>query len=341
MIADPEGRLVDLNPAARALLVDELALKEVQLDEVIARIAPDHGADIAREIRAAEGVGRGELRAGDGRRYRLQAARVAGKDGASAGSFAVLHDRSDEVRAERALRQAQRLDSVGMLAAGVAHELNNPLAFVSANLGHLSTAAEIAKRCGAADPRESALLDEAPSVLAETRQGIERIADIVSGLQRLSRNVDPGQEQLDLHVVVDEAVRMASLSPDDCRVELDLAHSLPAVRGSRGELLQVLLNLLVNAKQAVAEQEGGTLLVSTRAEGGFVQVAVEDNGPGVPEDCIEKIFDPFFTTKAPDQGSGLGLSIAYDLVRDHGGTLEAEGSKLGGARFVIRLPVSR
>ncbi len=338
LIADPEGRLVDLNPAARRLLPEARALRHQPLQEVIARISPHHGAPAGEEILASGEVMLPDVPSEDGRHFRLRGARVESQYGTAAGFFVVLHDRSDELRAERALRQAQRLDSVGMLAAGIAHELNNPLAFVNANLTHLSDAVAAAKSHAPSHGHEAELLDEAPSVLAETRQGVDRIAEIVSGMQRLSRRTDGIREPLDVGPVVEEAVRMAALSTGSGRVEIDLPEDLPMVTGSRGELVQVLLNLIVNARQALADREDGRVRVRVRSADGAVDIEVEDDGPGIPQATIDRIFDPFFTTKAPDQGTGLGLPIAYDLVRDHGGRLTADRSPLGGARFTVCLP---
>ncbi len=339
VIADPDGRIVDLNPAAETLVAVEQLPREIPLADLLAEIAPEQGADVARAVFEHGSVACPDLKASDGRRFRLQAARVTGVAGASAGYFVVLHDRSPELRAERGLRVAQKLESVGLLAAGIAHEVNNPLAFVRSNLGHLSEGAELAKRLAGGDVAEAAVLAEMPEVLAETRQGIERIAEIVSGIRGLSRDIDPGRRPLDLTEVANEAIRMAVLGRFQCPVERRFDPALPAVSGSQGELIQVLLNLLLNAAQAVAHQKERKVRVSTSATSDTVTVTVEDNGPGIPDALLDRIFDPFFTTKGPDQGSGLGLSIAFDLVRDHGGQLEVDASPLGGARFALRLPV--
>jgi signal transduction histidine kinase len=340
LITDPDGRIVDLNPAAEALLRDGETLRDAPLEDVLSDASPTHGPALLRLLRETGGASAPDLEFGDGRRFRLQAAAVAGGDRAPVGYFLVLHDRSDELRAERALRQAQKLDSVGMLAAGIAHELNNPLAYVRANLLHLAKAAEVAARLAPADEADAALIAELPGVLSETCDGVDRIAGIVSGMQRLSRHAGAAREPLDLRGVVDESIRLAAFSQTPCRVEQHLDAGLPPVRGSRPELVQVLLNLLLNAKQAVAARPDGMVRVRTRSAPGEARVDVEDNGPGIPDALTERIFDPFFTTKDPDQGTGLGLSIAYDLVRDHGGRLEVAQSPLGGARFTLRLPAA-
>jgi signal transduction histidine kinase len=340
LIADPGARIVDLNPAAAALLRDGEALRDASLADVLADASPRHGRALVRLLLETGGASAPDLELGDGRRFRLQAAAVAGADGGPVGYFLVLHDRSEELRAERALRQAQKLDSIGMLAAGIAHEVNNPLAYVRANLLHLVKAADVAARLAPADEGDAALIAELPVVLSETCDGIDRIAAIVSGMQRLSRRAEAVRERFDLAEVVDESIRLAGFTQTRCRIERDLDTALPPVRGSRPELIQVLLNLLLNAKQAVAGRPDGTVRVRTRTGPDEALVDVEDNGPGIPDALAERIFDPFFTTKGPDQGTGLGLSIAYDLVRDHGGSLELARSPLGGARFTLRLPAA-
>jgi signal transduction histidine kinase len=141
--------------------------------------------------------------------------------------------------------------------------------------------------------------------------------------------------------VVAEAARFASLDRGArVRLELQLGRDLPAVLASPDQLVQVLLNLFLNAQHALVDRAGARIVVSTAVADGGVEIRVADNGPGVPEPIRDKIFDPFFTTSAPNHGTGLGLSIAFDIVREHGGSLELTNPADGGACFVVRLPVS-
>jgi len=340
MIADPGGIVVDHNRAARALLPDAGPLRGRPLAELIALLCSDREAASIGSLLAAEEPVHADLDGRGGRTFRLQSARVTGEAGWSAGCFVVLHDRSEERRAERALRQAQKLESIGMLASGIAHEVNNPLAYIRANLGHLAEGAAIASRLARkGDVAGADTLTEMPEVLEETLQGIDRITRIVSGLKRLSREGADDHEALDVTGLIDEAVRLAVLSRTrgDARIEVH-APALPPVRGSRDGLVQALLNLLLNARQAVGDRPDGRVRVTARTERAGVRIEVEDDGPGVAPDLVERIFDPFFTTRSPGEGTGLGLSIAFDLVREHRGTLEVGASALGGARFSIWLP---
>jgi signal transduction histidine kinase len=343
LIADPTGRVVDHNPAARALLAAPGAPHGRSLADLIGDLcAPPDAAPIRKLI--AEGTtGTAELQTADGRSFRLQAVCVGGDGDTLAGRFAVLHDRTDERRADRALRQAQKLEGLGMLAAGIAHEVNNPLAFIRANLVHLSDGAGLVKQLAdRVSPDEAALLEEMPLVLAESLEGIDRIASIVAGMRRVSRGGSDAREPLCANEVTLEALRLADLSHGRGSVEIErrLASPLPRTLGSRDGLIQVVLNLLLNAVQAIGERAAGRIRVTTCVESGSVCLRVEDDGPGIPEAILERIFDPFFTTRGPDQGMGLGLAIAFDLVREHRGTLEAGAGDLGGARFTVRLPVA-
>ena len=136
-----------------------------------------------------------------------------------------------------------------------------------------------------------------------------------------------------------QAIRLAELGArSDVVLVSRLAETLPAVKGSADRLGQVVLNLLLNARQAIEGRPFGRILVETLAQHGGVELHVSDNGPGIPEEIQDRIFDPFFTTKGPAEGTGLGLSIAFDIVRDHGGSLEIASRPGEGARFIVRLP---
>jgi signal transduction histidine kinase len=234
---------------------------------------------------------------------------------------------------------------VGVLAAGVAHEVNNPLAYVRSNLVHLqsvSSGIEKHLRLDSSDSDDAADLLEIPEVLGESIEGLDRIARIVAGLLRFSRVPDEKAREIDVHQVVDEALRLAALERDSA-VHVEMrgeATPLPPVLGSPERLIQVLLNLFLNGKQALANQPDARILADTRLEEGEVVIRVRDNGPGIAEELQARIFDPFFTTRGPDEGTGLGLSIAFDIVQEHGGTLEVESTPGEGTCFVIRLPAA-
>lgn len=347
LIADAAGGVLDANPAALAVLGQPLArLRGHPLGEVVATLSvdPDAAEALRRELDALgpdRAVPPAELAAPGGRWIEITASCLRAADGVVLGRFVVLRDRTEERRYERLLRQSQRLETVGSLAAGVAHEVNNPLAFVRANLAQLERLAEqIAKRMPLApDDPDAEEIDELPQIVAECLDGIDRIARIVDAMRRFSRTPTEERGPVHLNRVVQEAIRLAELHRNRrVRVEAWLAEDLPAVHGSAQRLTQVFLNLLVNAKQALADRADGCITVHTCALGDFVEVMMSDDGPGVPEGIRDRIFDPFFTTKGPDEGTGLGLAIAYDIVREHGGLIELRGG--GGACFVVRLPLA-
>jgi signal transduction histidine kinase len=232
---------------------------------------------------------------------------------------------------------------------------------------------------GGPDAELAEELADLRSVALETLEGVERIRRIVDGMRDLSSLDRVGATPVDLNEVVREALRMAQLeqvarsepqasedhrqvarsepqasedhrqvarsepqASEDHRagpaVTLTLA-PMPPVRGNADRLVQVVLNLVVNARQALAHTSGARIEVETRASADELSVEVRDNGPGIPETVLDRVFDPFFTTRGPDEGTGLGLAIAFDIAREHGGALEASSPPGQGARFVLRLPV--
>jgi signal transduction histidine kinase len=178
-------------------------------------------------------------------------------------------------------------------------------------------------------------------VALETLEGVERIRRIVDGMRALSNAERAASAQVDLNEVAREALRLAQLGdPGGAGPSIGLAlETLPSVSGNPDRLLQVVLNLLVNARQALGDTPGACIHVETRAGAREVELEVRDNGPGIPEAVMDRVFDPFFTTRGPDEGTGLGLAIAYDIAREHGGVLDVSSRPGQGASFVLRLPV--
>ena len=225
---------------------------------------------------------------------------------------------------------SERLASIGTLAAGVAHEINNPLAYVVANLDWV-----LDRR------RESGRAEEEVTALEEAREGTARVAEIVRGLRVFSRA--PAEDQraaLDVRGPLRAALNLAQ--PEirhRARLALELA-DVPPVIGEEARLAQVFLNVLVNAAQAIpagraAQQE---IAVRTRVEGRDVVVEIRDSGCGMPPEVQARIFEPFFTTKPPGVGTGLGLSICHGIVAAHGGAMEVQSRVGVGTAFRVRLP---
>jgi signal transduction histidine kinase len=240
------------------------------------------------------------------------------------------------VHAERNRAEIERLAVVGQLASGVAHEVNNPLAFVKANLRFLEE--ELVERQAPPDR------EELRSVLAETQQGILRIQQIVTDLRRFSREAVEGEGCL-VHEAVDEARRLASVRLRSLgEVVSDVPEDLPRVSMGQRHLVQVLLNLLVNAADAVESaqpQRPARIVLRARPHGNGVRLEVEDNGPGIPLDVLPRLFEPFFTTKPPGKGTGLGLALCREYVVQAGGALTAENHPEGGARFILQVASAR
>ncbi len=347
VIASASGAILDANPAAEGILGS--GLRGRLLGEALAGLAgdaapPDLRAALESLHRTREPVHL-ELHAPGDRTIALSAAAVVNPDGEVGGRFAVLRDRSEERRYELLVQQTQRLETVGTLAAGIAHEVNNPLAFIRANLSQIQRMGELVEECGEEGPdaKLAAELADLRQIADETLDGIGRIERIVSDMRRLSSARDDAVEPIDVNELVRDAIRLANLGRHEgVEMRLYLADGLPPVVGSPRRLVQALLNLVVNARQALADGGGGTIEVATVRVAPFVEIRVRDDGPGVPEEIRTRVFDPFFTTKDPDQGTGLGLSIAFDILREHGGALElAPVGSDRGATFTARIPIAR
>jgi PAS domain S-box-containing protein len=346
VIADASGRVFDANPGAIAILGCSLAdVRGARLCELLTPLGHNAAAvELLNERFEALGpddaIAPVELSTRLERRIEVTAMCLRAPSGGALGRFAVLRDRTDERRTEALLRQSQKLETVGSLVAGVAHEVNNPLAFVQANLAQLEQmAAQVVKGplAFAADG-DAEDVAEMPQLVAECVEGIGRIRRIVDAMRRFSRMSDEFAP-VEVNRVLEEAIRLADLHRNrEVLVQPLLEPGLPAVYGSASRLEQVFLNLLVNAKHALAERPAGRIEVATRLVGDVVEVSVRDDGPGIPEALRHRIFDPFFTTKGPERGTGLGLSIAFDIVREHGGVLELRPTTDGGACFVTHLP---
>jgi two-component system NtrC family sensor kinase len=268
---------------------------------------------------------------------------------------------------EQQLSQATRLESIGQLAAGIAHEINTPVQYVSDNTRFLAeTFGEVLKvlqavdGVAAGDSAEAVrlrevladvdlefLATEIPGALAQSQEGLTRVTEIVRAMKDFSH---PGQGQVeaDLNRAVQST---AQVSRNEWRyvadLDLDLDPDVGLVHCHEGELKQVLLNIVVNAAQAidterirVGSEAMGTIRIKTERIDDAVRITITDSGPGIPEEVQRKIFDPFFTTKPVGKGTGQGLSMAYAvIVQKHGGTLAVDSAPGAGATFVIELPL--
>jgi len=239
-----------------------------------------------------------------------------------------LYDRTDELRAQRELIAREKLATVGEIASGVAHEVNNPLAAIRME-------AELLGR--------STQDTEASAAAATIVREVDRAARIVRSLLRLARRADITPVRVQLNELVRDVaeIRQRVLRADNIEVRTRMDQAAEAVLGLGQELQQVVINLVTNAEHAVRGRANAVIELATEARQDWVRLTVEDSGPGVPPQVRSRIFDPFFTTKSPDEGSGLGLSICQRVVAEVGGRIWLEeSSTLGGARFVVELPAA-
>ena len=230
-------------------------------------------------------------------------------------------------RAQETLVQSEKLSAVGQLVAGVAHELNNPLTVV---LGYTGLLAERTRE------------EDTRAKLQTVLQEAQRSQKIVQNLLAFARKQTPERADADLNDAVARtvALRAYHLRSEKIRLETELQPDLPRTWADFHQIQQVVLNLVVNAEQAIQDaKRGSRIVVRTRAAAGKIRIEVEDDGPGIPESARTRLFEPFFTTKGVGRGTGLGLSICYGIVSQHGGTLEVDSEVGKFSRFVVVLPI--
>ncbi len=282
------------------------------------------------------------------------------------GLIFVGSDVTETVELKNQLAQSQKLESIGRLAAGIAHEINTPTQYVGDNVRFLSEAFEDLFRLldryeevvGEGEKGELEVLkeevdleylrEEVPRAIEQSLDGVERVTKIVRSMKEFSHPGGGGKELVDLNRAIESTVTVARNEwKYVAELELDLEEGLPAVPCYVGEFNQVVLNLVINAVHAIEEVVGdgsggkGRIVVSTRRDGEWVEVRVSDSGCGIPEEVREKVFEPFFTTKGVGKGTGQGLAIARSVVVDkHGGEISFESEVGKGTTFIIRLPLN-
>jgi signal transduction histidine kinase len=330
---------------------------------------------IAGHTKMRFGAMRDMLRRSDWQRAELEAA-----NGALESAHAALREANQQRRhevearahAELELRQAQKLESVGRLAAGIAHEINTPVQFVGDNLQFAreatadlvalvaiyrdafraieggASAADLAPALAAAEERCDLdyVAEHLPEALAQSETGIERITAIVRSVKDFAHPDRNEVKLVDLNAAVQSTLTLARFEYKDVADVVTELGVLPLVACNGGEINQVILNLVVNAAHAIGDGVAaggprGRIVVSTRDGDDCAVVQIRDTGIGIPPEIHERIFDPFFTTKPLGRGTGQGLAIAHAVVRKHGGSLTFASEVGVGTTFTIRLPVRR
>lgn len=310
--------------------------------------------------RTVEVVGRRK----GGADFPIELSLSAVKVGGETQYVASLRDQTERQRMRAVLAQSEKLASIGLLSAGVAHEINNPLAYVGNNLAVLERdlagvrdmiagyerlrtfapaelLAEVDTLVEAVD--WPYVRENLPRMLSRTREGVQRVANIVSNLRSLARTAPTKMEDVAVADLLDNALEMlrGRLRRHHIEVQVDLEDS-PRLVCVATQISQVFLNLLVNATQAVesaGRQAGGTIRVHAVRVGPMLVVSVTDDGVGIPVEDVSRLFDPFFTTKSVGEGTGLGLAICHGIVSGHGGRIEVESLPGTGTSFRVVLPI--
>ncbi len=288
----------------------------------------------ARELREIAS----ELRPTAGRPIPISLSAAPVLDDASAlmGVVVIVRDMREVSMLRDQLVTSDRLIAVGQLAAGIAHEINNPLAFVRSNLGHMRREWPRVSR-ELRNGGETPVADEWGELIADTLDGVDRAAAIIRDVKSISHTGKGEQAPADLNALLDQVLRVAA-PQFKSRIRLETSYGrIPPVPCAAQRLQQLFLNLVVNAAQAIEGQ--GVLSITTERSGETVIATVADDGCGIPPEVAERIFDPFFTTKAVGEGSGLGLSICYEIVRSHDGEIWVESEPGRGTAFHVRLPI--
>lgn len=260
-------------------------------------------------------------------------------------------------RLQAQLVQTEKMASLGQLAAGIAHELNNPAGFIYGNMDLLGDyvsrlqgllkvydkvilpieAGESVKALKT-EIKYERLVGDLDSIIADCREGAERICDVVKNLRLFSRLDEAEIKKVDIHSGIDSTVRLLSRYFSGGQISLHRDYGdVPPINCYAGQLNQVWMNLLVNGAQAITDH--GKVSISTRLEHHSVIVEIGDTGCGIPEDQLSRIFDPFFTTKPVGEGTGLGLSTSYGIIERHGGTINVESEVGTGTTFTVRIPM--
>jgi PAS domain S-box-containing protein len=318
VVEDVEGRIVGWN---RALELLTARSRQETLGRRTEDIIPGHFLHRLVENRHLY------KQSWNGLTVNFSATSLVDKAGATRGTLIIIDNITDRIRLEDQLIQNEKLTSIGLLAAGVAHEVNTPLAVIS------SYSQMLRKDISPEDSRHK--------LLEKITKQTFRASEIVNSLLNFSRTSATEFADIDIHQVITETISLLEhqFKTARIRVERELRAECPITFGNAGKLQQVFLNLFVNARDAM--QEGGELRILTDTADSKIEILIQDTGAGISRENIKKIYDPFFTTKAAGKGTGLGLSVTYGIVQEHGGSISVESKPGIGTSFRLELPLAR
>ena len=321
-----EMEVMYAKPRAEAL---RQPLSAVFPAEFIARfnsVRDEHGTHTLYKFRL-------ELPTGEERIANIAIAPLVTRDFVTVGRIILVDDITDRMQLEAQLTQAEKLSSIGLLAAGVAHEVNTPLAVISSYTQMLTK-----------HMRDD---DRLAPVLEKITQQTFRASEIVNGLLNFSRTSGAEFTSIDLNHLLNDSLTLLDhqMKTSQIRIVTDLDPKLNHIHGNQGKLQQVILNLLLNAKDAMAGSAERTLTVTTYETAGRVLVRIKDSGSGIERDHLHRIYDPFFTTKTKPQegehkGTGLGLAVSYGIIQEHAGKIHVESEPGVGTTFQLEFPAS-
>jgi signal transduction histidine kinase len=291
-------------------------------------------SDALRELRHTEAA----LRTNDGREIPVSVTSqiLPDRRGLDFALLVVIRDLREVAALRSQLVTSGRLAAIGQLAAGIAHEINNPMAFVRTNLTLLGEHWQSLQKAPPSEEERARIFAEGEELLDESLEGVARACAIVRDINNFSHAGSGQREHVDVHSLLENVLRVAMPHLGaPVRLERDF-EPVPTAWGASQELKQVFLNVLLNAAQALDSR--GVLRISTRHDGDQVLVRVCDDGCGIPEEALDRVFDPFFTTKPVGEGTGMGLFISYQIVRNHGGELTVDSAPEEGTTVSVRLP---
>jgi signal transduction histidine kinase len=333
-----DGRVLRANGAfCRLVHLPPLVVAGRPLDELMPGFAAACGTRLFADLLQTAEATHGEWHDPAGVVHKVHFFPIEGN------AVARLQNVTGEREMEHRLLQSEKLASIGQLAAGVAHEINNPMAFILCNLNRLAEYASELRGFraspGTMDDKEvDFLIDDIGTIVSECKEGAERIQKIVLDLKTFSRTNKEEWQYADLNQGIESTLNIIwNELKYRCEVVRDFGQ-LPPVICRAQKLNQVFMNLLMNAAQAIPEK--GVVTIRTRAEGRNVLVSISDTGAGIPPENLTRIFDPFFTTKPVGQGTGLGLHLCYGIVRQHNGEIRVESKPGLGATFTVVLPLA-